>query len=308
MNRSARARHTLRKTPTLLVAGTVLGAVALVGTASPASADTGTCSGMLITSAGKYDCTVLPGETVVITLKGGNGGRGGAGGSGGNGGNAFLGGFKGGAGGAGGAGSDGGAGAKVKGIWTNTTGAEVTIYFSAGVNGDPGSAGNNGLNGADGVAYSPDGTDGQDGTNGDRGTDGFGAYVKIDIPDTEADLEIEAGSGQGGTGGTYGTGGKGATSSPAISSVGADGAAGTPGAPGLPGSNGSATPNPLPAGWSSASTTNNEAPFTGFSAPDPGDSGATGANTDRLLVIGSVLFVTGVLALGFNRRRIHSTR
>ena len=308
MNRSAGAPHTLRKTPALFAAGTVLGAVALVGTASPASADTGTCNGMLITTPGKYDCTVLPGETVVITLKGGNGGRGGNGGNGGQGGDALFGGHKGGAGGAGGAGGTGGVGAKVQGTWTNTTGAEVTIYFSAGVNGDPGSAGSNGFNGANGTEATPDGENGQNGTNGDSGTDGFGAYVKIDIPNTEADIEIEAGSGQGGTGGIYGTGGKGATSSPAISSVGADGAAGTPGAPGLPGSNGSATPNPLPAGWSSASTTNNEAPFTGFSVPDPGDSGATGANTDRLLVIGSAMFVTGVLALGFNRRRVHSTR
>lgn len=152
MNRSAGARHTLRKTPALFAAGTVLGATALLGTATPASAATGTCAGTISTEPTKGMCTVLPGETVVITLKGGNGGRGGNGGNGGQGGDALFGGHKGGAGGAGGAGGTGGVGAKVQGTWTNTTGAEVTIYFSAGVNGDPGSAGNNGLNGADGVA------------------------------------------------------------------------------------------------------------------------------------------------------------
>ena len=66
MSRTTRNLRNLRKNSTLLAAGSLLGAVALVGTAGPASADTGTCIGMLITSPGKYNCTVLPGETVVI--------------------------------------------------------------------------------------------------------------------------------------------------------------------------------------------------------------------------------------------------
>ena len=73
-------------------------------------------------------CTVAPGETVFVTIQGGNGGAGGAGGSGGMGGTGWTGSATtpGGLGGLGGRGGLGGAGGAVSGSWTNTTALTVT--------------------------------------------------------------------------------------------------------------------------------------------------------------------------------------
>lgn len=120
-----------------------------------------------------FQCTMEPGESFVIILKGGNGGAGGNGDDGTSG-----------TSGDGGAGGAGGAGAKYQVVYTNTTGGTVTLEFTIGANG------------ADGAV----GTDGT-GNGGGGGGGGFDSYVTI----AASTIAIALG-GNGGSGGDGGDG------------------------------------------------------------------------------------------------------
>lgn len=239
-------------------------AVAVVGGLShPVSAanQKGTCASTgAFSSSGT--CTVLPGETISFTIKGGNGGPGGNGGQGGKGGDSFN--YydgndmvppsicKGEPASVGATGGLGGAGAKVSGSYTNNSGSTVTLTVTVGANGTAGANGTNGAAGANSVSSAP-GNDGQPGTNGVDGLAGTATQI------VSGTVIAAAGGGSGGMGGQGSFGGAGGLFSPACQ------ASATPSAPPPPpaaadGSAGTVTPWPLPSGWSTPSTTSSESP------------------------------------------------
>lgn len=119
-------------------------------------------------------CTMAPGETFVIILKGGNGGTGGNGDDGTSG-----------TVGDGGEGGEGGAGAKYQTVYTNTTDSIVTLVFTVG------SDGADGATGADGT-----------GNGGGGGNGGEDSYVSVG----GSTIAIARG-GDGGSGGDGGVSG-----------------------------------------------------------------------------------------------------
>lgn len=138
-------------------------------------------------------CTMEPGASFVIILKGGNGGAGGNGDDGTSGTE-----------GDGGQGGEGGAGAKYQVVYTNSTDATVTLAFTIGADGADGAVGTDGTgNGGAGgnggedsyvtvggstiaIARGGDGGDGGDGgSSGADGADGAnatGATFRQPIP------------------------------------------------------------------------------------------------------------------------------
>ena len=200
-------------------------------------------------------CTVLAGETIEFTIKGGNGGAGGNGGNGGAGGDGWTGlaVTSGGAGGLGGAGGIGGAGARISGTWTNTTQATVTLDLVVGVDGAAGPSGMNGNpgNSVDPVGPSDSGTTGRDGDQGLFGSDGTITAIELG-----GSVIVTAGNGTGGGGASPGNGGTGGTS------VG-NGTAGRTNGGGFTGLDGEliSLPDPLPTGWTFDVTGPTEAPY-----------------------------------------------
>ena len=215
------------------VVGTTLTAMAALGAGQMAQASdaTGTCvTTGTFTESGT--CTVLPGEKIMFSLRGGPGGEGGAGGAGGAGGiqtPPFIGGF----GGAGGLGGGGGETPTIGGNYTNSTDATVTLTVVVGVSGLTGSAGAPGL---DGTSGNPAGA-GTDGGDGGMGTNGTESTISID-----GSLIVSSNGGAGGTGGKGGKGGTGGSSE-------TYGTAGAPGENGLRGASGAYVPSPLPESW-----------------------------------------------------------
>lgn len=287
-------RKTLTRTG--VIAGATA-AVALLGAATTAGAapvgprpPSSTCSSLgKVTTVGSDSCSIAPGETIVITVKGANGGSGGAGGNGGAGGTYYLG-AVGGAGGLGGAGGTGGVGAKVRYTFTNNTESIINctyVVIGNGINGTPGNAGVAGSNGTDFVPPPTDGAPGQPGTSG-------GDPVSIGgvVCDAPGPILVAA-SGTGGAGGLGGAGGTGG----GPTTPGSNGANGDPGDPGV---NGAETPAP---GVTYLSTTLAEAPFVQFSSQLP----PTGASNGAPALIGLGL-VGGGIALLVTRRRFRTAR
>ncbi|CAB4878002.1 unannotated protein [freshwater metagenome] len=246
----------------IMMAGTILilSAVAMLRFAPAAHADPIVACSTLLAATTSGSCTVAPGETIQITLKGGNGGVGGAGGTGGAGGAGLTAGSSfvpGGLGGNGGSGGLAGQGAKITGAYTNTQTVDVTLTYTVGSNGLPGAPGINGANGIASVVASSNGKSGQNGDFGNQGTPGTNSLVT-----DGSSFTLTAGGGTAGTGGTGGTGGQGGQG---------DGTAGVFGIPGFNGVSGlsgeASSTSPLPSGFSFSTSTSGESPAITFAAP-----------------------------------------
>lgn len=205
-----------------LVASAVFVAFPLQATASTA------CSLGVVTTGST--CTLDPGETVFLVIKGGNGGAGGDGGNGGAGGAGWNGSasVSGGAGGAGGSGGSGGAGAKWQGSYTNSTSVTVTLTFTVGANGAAGAAGTDGSAGTPSTqsGSASDGGTGVSGNGGLGGAGGTDSYVQV--ASTTIAIALAGNGGFGGNGGAGGEGGQGTV--PRVGNPGTDGANGANGA------------------------------------------------------------------------------
>lgn len=244
-----------------LVALTATSGLAMVST-SPASATPAPACTSLGTITADATCILQDGEQLQFTLKGGNGGAGGSGGDAGRGGDGWDGTdpVAGGLGGRGGRGAIGGAGAKIHGSYTNTSGHAVTVDVAQGADGSPGVAGWDGVPGADATPPILNvGADGSDGQSGTDGADGTAATITVD-----ATLVAAAGGGTGGQGGSGGVGGEGGAGV-----TGGEGRDGFDGSDGMPGTGGVSTPSPLPSGWTALSTSWTEAPAISVTAALP---------------------------------------
>jgi hypothetical protein len=224
------------------ISATTLAATALVMAPTAGAAPALPCAPGPV--AGDGSCTLAPGASVILLLKGGNGGAGGSGGAGGAGGAGWDGAASvpAGLGGVGGVGGAGGAGAKWQGVYTNSTADTVLLEFTIGANGadgPDGAAGSPGVDSTQSGAASSGGT-GQSGAGGAGGAGGEDTYVQVD----SVTIAIAPG-GDGGSGGQGGAGGEGGQST---GTAGRDGTAGSDGAAGAAAAGGN-----LP-------TTNAEAP------------------------------------------------
>ena len=182
----------------------ILSAVAMLRFAPAAHADPIVACSTVLAATTSGSCTVAPGETIQITLKGGNGGFGGAGGYGGNGGSGLTADSRpvpGGIGANGGSGGIGGQGAKITGAYTNTQTVDVTLTYTVGFNGAPGAPGTNGADGIDSVLDSSNGIGGQNGDFGSQGAPGSNSLVT-----DGSSFTLTAGGGTAGTGGIGGDG------------------------------------------------------------------------------------------------------
>ena len=216
--------------------GTSIAAVAAVaaGTcigAPLASADPiPDCSVGVVTSG--QQCTLAPGLSLNLIIKGGHGGAGGNGGAGGAGGDGDTGSqtVSGGAGGAGGAGGNGGAGAKWQGIYVNSTASPQILTFTIGANGAAGTSGNDGAAGTSNTGSGQ--ADGEAGASGDGGSGGAGGEDStVVISGITVAFAVGGDGGNGGNGGNGGQGGQsvGLTSNGTGGSTGSAGASGSGG-------------------------------------------------------------------------------
>ena len=178
-------------------------------------------------------CSLAPGESIVMVLKGGNGGAGGAGGAGGVGGAGWNGSavVPGGALGVGGAGGASGAGAKSQYSYVNNTGSTVTFTFVFGTNGAAGSAGSNGANGTASATTASVPANGGTGVSGGGGFGGLGG-VRTVVQIGLSEIAVALG-GAGGAGGVGGSGGEGGQGSGTLGRPGPNGAAGAAGVSGV---------------------------------------------------------------------------
>ncbi len=284
----------------IMIAGTIflLSAVAMLRFASPANAGPIVACSTLSTVTSSGSCTVAPGESIQITLKGGNGGFGGVGGTGGAGGAGLTGGsssVSGGLGGVGGLGGLAGQGAKLSGTYTNNQSFEVTLTYTVGVNGFNGAPGNMGINGLAAPSAGTNGSNGQAGGNGAAGAPGTDSSVADGYGFT-----LTAGAGGGADGGTGGGGG---VAGHGDGTVGNFGAAGIDGATGTSGESVSLFPHL----FNFLSSTPFETPAITFAAPTSETTttvplATTGSTPTYLAGVALVLLVFGASMMLAYRR------
>jgi hypothetical protein len=277
-----------RRAAIATVAFVVLGA--LFRFASPASAGAIVDCKTLTTVTTDGSCILAAGESVQVTLKAGNGGAGGNGGDGGNGGLGLDGSgsqILGGTGGLGGVAGMPGAGAKITGVYTNTTNADVTLSWTIGASGAFGVAGFPGMNGIDAIFNSTSGTAGGFGAPGSNGADGAPATLS-----DGASFSLTAGGGTGSLGAGGGTGGTGGNGNGTV------GTNGTNGAVTLAGVSGEGTStSPLPDGFSFVSTNSFEAVGITFAEPTVVPLATTGSSPSHLAGIATVFILMGAALL-----------